>query len=124
MAARDTVKRVARGSGRRVRRALFPDYENMRRDIALAFESVTAAHKGIADLQEEARSLRERLDMTLLLAEANVVEIREIREGLLETRRQSLRIAELADVVTEIVLPLHERDIDPEALKRLSADTF
>lgn len=121
MAARDTVKSLLRRPVRLARRAIFPGYETLRGDIDAAFQSVTAAHKGIADLQAEARALRERLDMTLLLAEANQ---EEIRSGLLETRRHSLRVAELADVVTEIVLPLHDRDIDPEALERLSADTY
>jgi hypothetical protein len=131
MAARSTVNRLAGGPARRVRRlvqrALVPqiaEVDRLNRDLGLAFESVTAAHQGIADLQAEAKALRERLDMTLLLAEGNEEEIRQVKAGLLETRRQSLRIAELADVVTEIVLPLHDRDIDPEALKRLSADTY
>ncbi|MCA0146225.1 DUF6752 domain-containing protein [Blastococcus sp. LR1] len=135
MAARSTVKRLAGGPARRVRglvqRAFVPqlaelmaDRDRLNRELGLAFESVSAAHQGIADLQAEAKALRERLDMTLLLAEANQEEIRQVKAGLLETRRQSLRIAELADVVTEIVLPLHDRDIDPEALKRLSADTY
>jgi hypothetical protein len=131
MAARSTVNRLVGGPARRVRRlvqrALAPriaEVDRLNRDLGLAFESVTAAHQGIADLQAEAKALRERLDMTLLLAEGNVEEIRQVKAGLLETRRQSLRIAELADVVTEIVLPLHDRDIDPDALKRLSADTY
>jgi len=124
MAARDTVKRVLDKPVRRVRRALFPELEGLQRDIALAFESVTAAHKGIADLQVEQKALRDRLDQTLLLAEAHIPRLERLEDGLLEERRLNLRIAELTDVVTEIVLPLHDRDIDPKKLESLAADTL
>ncbi len=142
MAAKDTVKRVARrpvGVVRRlVRRVFAPELTHLTADrdrlfheLGLAFESMTAAHKGIVDLQEEARSLRQRLDMTLLLAEANQVlaeanqaRIQEYENGLLEARRLSLRVAELTDVVTEVVLPLHDRDIDREKLEKLAPDTL
>ena len=148
MAARDTVRRLVRSPARRVRRALFPEYEDLLRDRGVLFESVTAAHRGIADLQVAERALRERLDATLLLAESAPPrmealqhevddlrealrdrealgnEVRELREGLLEARRLNLRIAELTDVVTEIVLPLHDRDIDAEKLNSLAADTY
>jgi hypothetical protein len=114
MAARNTVKRVAGAPVRRLRKALFPAYEIHTRDIALLFESVAAAHKGIADLQVETREIRERLDEALP----------RLRDGLVEERRLNLRIAELTDLVTEVVLPLHDRDIDPKALERLAPDTL
>jgi hypothetical protein len=124
MAAPDAVKRILRAPMRRARRALFPEYESLLRDMGLAFESVTAAHKGIADLQEEQRALRERLDMTLRLAESHIPRMEELEDGLLEARRLNLRIAQLTDVVTEIVLPLHDRDIDRAAVDKLAADTL
>jgi hypothetical protein len=114
MAARDAMRRVAGAPVRRLRRALFPHYENVLRDIPLLFESVTAAHKGIADLQVETREIRERLDEALP----------RLSDGLLEERRLNLRLAELTDLVTELVLPLHDRDIDPKALERLAPDTL
>lgn len=114
MAARDAMRRVAGAPVRRLRRSLFPNYDDILRDIPLLFESVTAAHQGIADLQAETRAIRERLDEALP----------RLTEGLLEERRLSLRLAELTDVVTEIVLPLHDRDIDPKALERLAPDTL
>lgn len=152
MAARTTVKRVvrrpARALRRAVRRAFVPEIDQIDRwdaeltalaartaelvadrdrlftELGLAFESVTAAHKGIADLQAAEAALRERLDATLLFAESLVPRLEVLDDGLLEARRQSLRIAELTDVVTEIVLPLHDRDIDPAKLAELRADTF
>jgi predicted nucleic acid-binding Zn-ribbon protein len=50
--------------------------------------------------------------------------LRELADGLHESRRLSLRIAELTDVVTELVLPLHDREIDPSVLARLAPDTL
>ena len=138
MAASTTVKKLVRTPPRglrRVRRKLLAedlarieeltaDRDRLFRELGQAFESVTAAHRGIADLQAEQKALRERLDATLMFAEALVPRIEVLDEGLLEARRQSLRIAELADVVTEIVLPLHDRDIDPSAVEKFRSDTF
>ena len=142
MAATTSLKRAVGGPLRRVRRlarrALVPELDGLNRsnaelladrdrlfqELAVAFESVTAAHRGIADIQEEQRALRERLDTTLLFAESLVPRIEELDDGLLEARRLSLRIAELADVVTEVVLPLHDRDIDPARFEKLPADTL
>ncbi|MGY1773900.1 DUF6752 domain-containing protein [Blastococcus sp. SYSU D00813] len=142
MAARTAVKRVVTAPARRFRRVvrqgfvpeverldalvteLTADRDRLFKELALAFESVTAAHKGIADLQVEQKALRDRLDATLLLAESFIPRIEALDDGLLEARRQSLRIAELTDVVTEVVLPLHDRDIDPSAVAKLRPDTF
>jgi hypothetical protein len=141
MAAVDQVKRLGRvpaqRAARRVRRFLVPNYDELvsdrdraLRELRAAFESVTAAHQGIADLQAEQRALRERLDATLLLAEATEPRVTEalarldlVEDGLHEARRLNLRIAELTDVVTEIVLPLHHRDIDAGRIADLAPDT-
>ena len=111
--------------------AVFPEYRDLLREVRLLHESVAAAHKGIADLQVEQKALRDRLDTTLLLAEAGdrrigdaERRIGEVEMGLVEERRLNLRIAELTDLVTEIVLPLHDRDIDPQSLQRLAPDTL
>ena len=74
------------------------------------------------ELLEELRELRTRIDgvdrRMDLLDERNGV----LTDGLQEARRLNLRIAELADVVTELVLPLHDRDIDATALRALRPD--
>ena len=128
MAATGAVKRLVRGPAKAFRRALFPDYEVVLRDIRLTFDSLEAAHRGIADLQVETAALRSRLDEAhLRIDEAQGRldgELPRLTEGLLEERRLNLRIAELTDLVTEIVLPLHDRDIDPQALQRLAPDTL
>jgi cell division septum initiation protein DivIVA len=45
-----------------------------------------------------------------------------LRDGLHESRRLNLRVAELTDLVTELVLPLHDRELDPTALATLRGD--
>ena len=128
MAATGAVRRLVRGPAKAFRRALFPDYEVVLRDIRLAFDSLEAAHRGIADLQVETAALRSRLDEAHLRIDEAQGRLDEalprLTEGLLEERRLNLRIAELTDLVTEIVLPLHDRDIDPQSLQRLAPDTL
>jgi hypothetical protein len=128
MAATGAVKRLVRGPAKAFRKALFPDYEVVLGDIRLVFDSLEAAHRGIADLQVENAALRSRLDeanMRLDEAHGRLDEaLPRLADGLLEERRLNLRIAELTDLVTEIVLPLHDRDIDPQALQRLAPDTL
>ena len=128
MAATGAVKRLVRGPAKAFRKALFPDYEGVLRDIRLAFDSLEAAHRGIADLQVENAALRTRLDEARLRIDEAQGRLDEalprLTDGLLEERRLNLRIAELTDLVTEIVLPLHDRDIDPQSLQRLAPDTL
>ncbi|WP_346620001.1 DUF6752 domain-containing protein [Blastococcus montanus] len=101
---------------RAVRRALAP--------AALELpEQVDRLSEENARLSEQADDLRGRLrDAEGRLAEFER-QVAELREGLHESRRLNLRIAELTDLVTELVLPLHDREIDPAVLARLRPDT-
>ncbi|MGY2005214.1 DUF6752 domain-containing protein [Blastococcus sp. SYSU DS1024] len=118
-----------------LRRALAPAALELRGEVeALATRSADQRegiaelreelHRELADSRTEVGSLRERVDelqRRLDAAEAyNVV----LRDGLEEARRLNLRVAELVDVVTELVVPLHDRDIDPAVLSRLRPDTL
>lgn len=128
MAATGAVKRLVRAPAKAFRKVLFPDYEVVLRDIRQAFDSLEAAHRGIADLQVENAALRARLDEAHLRLDEEHGRLDEalprLTDGLLEERRLNLRIAELTDLVTEVVLPLHDRDIDPQHLQRLAPDTL
>ncbi|HZB21850.1 MAG TPA: DUF6752 domain-containing protein [Blastococcus sp.] len=123
------------GSRALVRRLMHP----IRRAVAPA---ALELHGKIQELREENRVLREEL----VELRAELRELQELQElhgrvdgverrmdllderngvltdGLQESRRLNLRIAELADVVTELVLPLHDREIDAGALRSLRPD--
>jgi predicted RNase H-like nuclease (RuvC/YqgF family) len=131
-----------------VRRALAPAALELRGQV----ETVTARtdelrdgtaelHRGVDELHREVDRLRRDLDqarqelqeVAALRSRVEDAERRvsaaeaynaELRDGLEESRRLNLRVAELVDVVTEVVLPLHDRDIDPAALGRLRPDTL
>ena len=106
-----------RGPVRAVRRVLAP--------AALELE-------GEADrlLQEnvDLRSRVDRLEQQLGAADERLAgldaRVTELHDGLHEARRLNLRLAELTDLVTELVLPLHDREIDPAVLRRLRPDTL
>jgi predicted nuclease with TOPRIM domain len=124
MATAGTMKRLVRAPAKALRRHLVPEYENLLRDVGLAFESVAAAHQGIADLQAENERLRAEDERLRARVDDVSQRLAEVEDGLHEARRLNLRIAELTDVVTELVLPLHDRDIDPKKLDTLAPDTL
>jgi hypothetical protein len=121
MAAATRMRRALRVPGKALRRYLVPEYEGLLNDNRLAFQSLEAAHGAIAHLQEQERIQRERVDAI----EARLWgRLDEMEQAVLEERRLNLRVAELTDVVTELVLPLHDREIDPSTLERLAPDTL
>jgi predicted RNase H-like nuclease (RuvC/YqgF family) len=75
---------------------------------------------GVEELGQQVRSLEARLATLDEFAQ----QLQGLQEGLREERRLSLRIAELTDLVTELVLPLHDREIDPAVLRSLRPDTL
>ena len=103
MATADTMKQLVRARAKALRRFVVPGYEDLLREVDVAAQR-------IADLEARLDEVSGR--------------VADCEEGLHEARRLNLRIAELTDVVTEIVLPLHDRDIDPESLQRLAPDTL
>jgi chromosome segregation ATPase len=78
----------------------------------------------LAGLRHELADLRARLDAERGRAQALEEEVARLRGGLHEERRLHLRVAELTDLVTELVLPLHDREIDPAVLRSLRPDTL
>jgi predicted nuclease with TOPRIM domain len=108
-----------------IRRAVAPAALELDGKIQELREENRVLRGELAELREVLRELQElhsrvdgverRMD---LLDERNGV----LTDGLQESRRLNLRIAELADLVTELVLPLHDRDIDAGALRSLRPD--
>ncbi len=92
--------------------------DELRAELALERERTRELTERLARLEEalggpDAQALR-----------GLASEVTRLREGLHEERRLQLRVAELTDLVTELVLPLHDREIDPAALRRLRPDTL
>jgi predicted nuclease with TOPRIM domain len=119
------------GSRALVRRLMHP----IRRAVAPAALELDGKIQELREenrvLREELRELRELHALKELHSRVDGVEGRMdllderngvLTDGLQEARRLNLRIAELADVVTELVLPLHDREIDAGALRSLRPD--
>jgi len=104
--------------------ALSAETVSLRAEIATLRGQVEVLSAGLAEVREDAAGLRSRaeaVDARLAAAE----ETNDgLRDGLEEARRLNLRVAELVDLVTELVLPLHDREIDPAVLGRLRPDAL
>jgi predicted nuclease with TOPRIM domain len=109
-----------RGPVRAVRRVLAPAALELEGEATRLSEENVGLRAKVAELEQQLRALEERLQPIDLLRQ----QVAEVRDGLHEARRLHLRLAELTDLVTELVLPLHDREIDPSVLQRLRPDTL
>lgn len=109
--------RYLRQPARVVRRVLAPAALQMEAELPSMREELRLLHEQVAEL----RSHNEQLVKLVGELEQRTA---ELGRGLHEERRLSLRVAEVTDLVTELVLPLHDREIDPAALQRLRPDTL
>ncbi|WP_448617608.1 DUF6752 domain-containing protein [Geodermatophilus sp. URMC 65] len=96
----------------------------LREATAALRRQVEELSAGLAAVREEAVALRTRADRIDARLSAAEVRDEELTGGLEEARRLNLRVAELVDLVTELVLPLHDREIDAAVLGRLRPDTL
>ncbi|TFV53590.1 DUF6752 domain-containing protein [Blastococcus sp. TF02A_35] len=128
-------RRFTRGPVGLVRRALAPAALEMQGELPALRDRLHALEQENAGLRErldaQARELGgrvEELDRRTAELDRRAEELGrradELGGGLHEARRLNLRIAELTDLVTELVLPLHQREIDPAVLARLDPDTL
>ncbi|NMO90068.1 DUF6752 domain-containing protein [Actinomycetospora sp. TBRC 11914] len=79
-------------------------------EVALLREELTALRTVVSRLDDEVARLvaeRDRLAQRVEVLDAD----------LDESRRLNVRLAELTDLVTEVVLPLHDREIDIDRLR-------
>lgn len=114
-----------------VRRALAPAALELDGKVAeLARENAELARENaelrvtVERLESRVHAAEERVACTEPRMEELTRQIADFREGMHEARRLNLRVAELTDLVTELVLPLHDRQIDPSVLRRLRPDTL
>jgi chromosome segregation ATPase len=106
-----------RGAVWAVRRALAPGSLEMEGQAARLAAENAELRARVEHLERQVHATEERLRA----AESRVA---DVQDGLHEARRLHLRLAELTDLVTELVLPLHDREIDPSVLERLRPDTL
>ena len=104
--------------------ALDAETATLKEETAALRGQVEALTAGLSQVREDAVGLRSRADHVDARLSAAEVSDDELRDGLEEARRLNLRVAELVDLVTELVLPLHDREIDPAVLGRLRPDTL
>lgn len=107
-----TEKEEPRGGRALVQRLAFP----VRRVVAPAALELAGQVRRLTDEVNSLRSRAEAAEARLATLEGRAG---ELHEGLAESRRLNIRVAELTDVVTELLLPLHDREIDAAALRSL-----
>lgn len=110
MTAPDPQRPALARSARLVRRVLAPAGLELEGRMHWLDDELNGLRRENAELRERVDKLTEEVD--------------RLRKGLHEERRLQLRVAELADLVTELVLPLHDREIDPAGLRSLRPDTL
>jgi phage shock protein A len=109
--------RYLRQPARVVRRVLAPAALELEAQLPGIRQELLALHQQVAELRAQNEQLAGRVGE---LEQRSA----ELGRGLHEARRLNLRVAEVTDLVTELVLPLHDREIDPAALQRLRPDTL
>ena len=107
-----------------VRRALAPAALELEGRVAELTRENAGLRAMVERLESQVHATEERLALTGSRMEELSRHMADFREGMHEARRLNLRIAELTDLVTELVLPLHDRQIDPSVLRRLRPDTL
>ena len=119
-----TPRRPLAGSIRLVRRVLAPAGLELEGHLADLQRHLSELRAEDAAMRDTTTELRDQLATERERVRALEDEVARLRDGLHEERRLHLRVAELTDLVTELVLPLHDREIDPAALRRLRPDTL
>ncbi len=114
---------VAR-AGRLVRRAIVPEREMLVSEVGRLAGALERAREDRDGLREQVSELRGQIKVLSGRLDGAHKDAEELAGGLHEARRLNLRVAELTDLVTELVLPLHNRDIDIERLRPHTGDTL
>ena len=102
-----------------VRRALAPAALELEGRVAELTQENAGLRAAVERLESQVHATEERLALTGSRMEELSHQMADFREGMHEARRLNLRIAELTDLVTELVLPLHDRELQPEAIRAL-----
>lgn len=126
-------RRLALRAVQPLRRAIAPgalelpsvaaEVRQLRSDLAHAEQRAERAEARVESLEQRLSEQSERVDRAgdgVRALEQRLDEFQAwVRGDLQESRRLNIRVAELTDVVTELVLPLHDRELQPEAIRAL-----
>lgn len=114
------MSKLNRSMGRGLaRRVVWP----VRRVMAPGALEVPELAGEVEQLRAALEECRSRIERSESRVEALEQRLRDVHEDGQESRLLNIRVAELTDVVTELVLPLHDRDVNPDALRALRPET-
>jgi cell division protein FtsB len=106
--------RVAGGAARRL---LVPEWSAILGDIGVLREDRDRLLSDVRVLRRELAELQRRAAEIHGENEALRARVDAFEEDIDENRRLSARVAEVTDLVTEVVLPLHDREIDVSRIR-------
>jgi predicted nuclease with TOPRIM domain len=86
-------------------------------EVGVLRDEVTELRAAVAAQGEDLAGLRDALARSESERERLADRVATLDADLDEARRLNVRLAELTDLVTEVVLPLHDREIDIERLR-------
>ncbi|HEY2221523.1 DUF6752 domain-containing protein [Actinomycetospora sp.] len=86
-------------------------------EVAVLRDEVTDLRTALARYGDELAGVREALARSDAHRDRLEARVEVLDADLDEARRLNVRLAELTDLVTEVVLPLHDREIDIERLR-------
>lgn len=117
------LRRVAAPAALEIAALEIPDQvSQVSREVQRLRDEVDGLRAQVAELRSRDDDVDRQLATILDHGRDQAARLQELHEGLQEARRLNIRIAELTDIVTELVLPLHGREIEADALTRLRPD--
>lgn len=109
--------RPIRTAGGAVRRLLVPEWTAILHDVAVLRSDREHLLSDVRTLRAELADLQRRAEEVHVENEELRARVEAFEADVDETRRLSARVAEVTDLVTEVVLPLHDREIDASRLR-------
>ncbi|MCD2188461.1 DUF6752 domain-containing protein [Actinomycetospora soli] len=111
------MRNPVRVVGAAARRVLVPEWTAILRDVAELRSDRDNLLTDVGVLRSELADARRRYDVEAAETAVLRARVEALEADIDENRRLSARVAEVTDLVTEVVLPLHDREIDATRLR-------